>query len=58
MAKCAYRGADIQLYDEGIPVCLACFDNPERRRKHDKTKTSQPLERDDQLVNRFTNIYQ
>lgn len=33
MAACAYCGAETQLYDNGVPVCLKCSEEREAKRK-------------------------
>ncbi len=42
MPKCAYCGTETQLYENGVPVCRDCAENPERRRKFTETHKSQP----------------
>jgi hypothetical protein len=32
MAKCIKCGADTQLFDRGVPICLACSDAMEAKR--------------------------
>src|SRR5579872_2474914 len=34
MGKCAFCGADTRLFDGGIPICLDCHNDPERRREY------------------------
>jgi hypothetical protein len=31
MAACAYCGAETQLYDSGVPICLKCSDERENK---------------------------
>ena len=33
MADCAYCGAETELYESGLPICLKCSDAREARRK-------------------------
>lgn len=33
MAACAYCGAETELYENGVPICLKCSDEREAKRK-------------------------
>jgi len=35
MAACAYCGAETQLYNGGVPICLTCADRHETKAKAD-----------------------
>jgi len=48
MAKCVYCGRDTQLYSNGVPVCLACEEDPDARRKPPARQEDEPADEDKQ----------
>ena len=38
MAACAYCGAETELYENGVPICLKCSDAREAKRKPPATE--------------------
>jgi len=42
MAKCAYCGADTQLYSKGVPVCLVCEEDQDGSQKPTAREEDEP----------------
>ena len=40
MAKCRYCWAETQMYDNGVPICLKCFEEIETQRKKREQKNN------------------
>ena len=47
MAKCVYCGAETQLYSSGVPVCLACAEDPDAGRKLPSREEGEPSKQKD-----------